>query len=304
MRRLLTFILSALMLLCTGAAQAETSVYKVEDVPNVHVSDRTRYVSDPDGIMSAAARDSVDTIFARLERATGIETAVVLLPSIGDDDIFDFSHRLFRKWGIGKKGSDNGLLILFVKDKRRIRFTTGYGLEGDMPDIVCKRIQTQKMIPAFRDGDWDRGFTAGAKAVYDRLISTPKTGKKTERGSNTINYIFLIVAVGAMFLLPGYLNRRGKKCRYCGRHALKKMSSTIYRGKNGHRIRKDSYLCTHCGRVTEKHTDLDSNNDGGLMNALFIASMLGGGRRHGGGFSGGGSFGGGSTGGGGADSGW
>lgn len=304
MRQLLAYIAIIAVLLPVAAAQQNVRTYKVTDVPNVHVSDKNRYVSDPDGILSAAARDTIDAIFGRLEKETGIEAAAVMLASIGEDDIFEFSHKLFRHWGIGKKERDNGLLIVFVKDQRKVRFTTGYGIEGVLPDIECKRIQTRLMVPAFRNGDWDAGMTAGAKAVYSKLAHTMKPGKKTDSGSNTLNYIFLTVAIVAMFILPGYLNRRGKKCRYCGKHALKKMSSDTYRAPNGHRMRKNVYVCGNCGRVTVKHTDMGGDDHGALMNSIFLASMLGGGRRHGGGFGGGGSFGGGDTGGGGADSGW
>ena len=306
MKHLLAYIAFIAVLLPTAAAQENVRTYKVTDVPNVHISDKNRYVSDPDAILSAAARDTIDATFARLEKETGIEAAAVMLESIGEDDIFEFSHNLFRHWGIGKKESDNGILIVFVKDQRKVRFTTGYGIEGLLPDIECKRIQTRLMIPAFRNGDWNAGMTAGAKAVYSKLAHTMKPEKKTQNNSNTLNYIFLILAVVTMALLPGYINRRGKKCQYCGKHALKKMSSDTYKAANGHKIRKDVFICDNCGRVTVKHTDFGDDAPNAMMNSIFLASMLGG-HRHRGGFGGGlggGSFGGGDTGGGGASSGW
>ena len=82
--------------------------YDVEQVPNVHLKDKRQFVSDPDNILSQSARDSINIMAMRLEMTTGIETAVVMLPTIGDADIFDFSHSLFRRWGIGKKNRDNG----------------------------------------------------------------------------------------------------------------------------------------------------------------------------------------------------
>ena len=77
--------------------------YTLETVPNVYRLDRRLHVSDPTGILSSEARSAIDRIFTQLEDSTGIQTAVVMLPSIGEDNIFDFAHNLFRHWGIGNK---------------------------------------------------------------------------------------------------------------------------------------------------------------------------------------------------------
>lgn len=153
-RRLQTILIACLIAVTAWAAGDSVKEYKsVDDVPNVRLTDVRRYVSDPTSILSPAATDTIDAILGRLEKSTGIETAVVMLPSIGENDIFDFSTSLFRKWGIGKKKSDNGLLILFVMDQHKVRFSTGYGIEGTMTDAMSKRIQTQYMVPAFKRSD-------------------------------------------------------------------------------------------------------------------------------------------------------
>ena len=76
-------------------------------------------------------------MFTSLEKKTGIQAIVVMLPSIGDEDIFEFSQKLFRHWGIGEKKRNNGLLVVYVSDQRTIRFHTGYGIEGSLPDAKC-----------------------------------------------------------------------------------------------------------------------------------------------------------------------
>ena len=96
---------------------SETVAYKVETVPNVRLQDSREYVSDPASLLAAATHDSINAILSRLESSTGIEAAVVMLPSIGEADPFSFSVDLFRRWGIGKKKNDNGLLVLYVEDK-------------------------------------------------------------------------------------------------------------------------------------------------------------------------------------------
>ena len=85
------------------------------------------------GYFRKAACDTIDTMLHALEQQTGIETVVAIVPSIGDMECFDFCHQFAQSMGVGKKGKDNGLVILLVTDQRCIQFYTGYGLEGYFP---------------------------------------------------------------------------------------------------------------------------------------------------------------------------
>jgi len=165
MKLLKSTILLLLLSLCFQV-KAQVKEYTLENVPNVRLQNKMRYVSNPGGILSQEACDSIDSMLWKLEQKTSIEVAVVVLPSIGNNDCFQFTHDLFNKWGVGKKGKDNGLLILLVEDQRKIRFETGYGLEGDLPDAICKRIQTRKMNPFFRNNNWDGGMVSGIKDSF------------------------------------------------------------------------------------------------------------------------------------------
>jgi uncharacterized protein len=100
-----------------------------------------------------------------LEQQTTAQVSVVVVQSIGDADIFDFAQKLFNTWGIGQAKEDNGLLILLVMDKRTVRLHTGYGLEGELPDIICKHIEMQKMVPQFKNGDYNMGVLEGVREV-------------------------------------------------------------------------------------------------------------------------------------------
>ena len=130
MKRFILIITLFVSVLAAVVAQTDAKAYTVETVPNVRLTDVRRYVSDPSGILTPPARDSINAVCARMEQQSGVEAAVVMLPSIGDEEPFDFAQSLFRHWGIGKKGKDNGVLVLFVMDRRVVRFHTGYGLEG------------------------------------------------------------------------------------------------------------------------------------------------------------------------------
>lgn len=303
-------LIAALLFVFTATTAAETKQYTIDDVPNVRLSDVRQYVTDPSAILSATARDSINAILGRLEKSTGIETAVVMLPSIGEEDIFDFGHELFRKWGIGKKKSNNGLLILLVKDQKKVRFTTGYGIEGTMTDAMSKRIQTTLMIPRFRVGDWNGGMVSGVRAVAKTLDGSMQAEEGS--GEDDLSAIMItLVAIVVTMLIFIYIMGSLQRCPKCKkRSALRKVREQhlVVKDQNGRivrRILRTTYICKYCGNTVTKDSD-ENDNGNAMATGAILGSMLGGGNRGGSGFGGGfgGSFGGGSTGGGGATSGW
>jgi uncharacterized protein len=247
----------------------------------------------------------INRMLTLLEDSTGIQSMVVMLPSIGQEDIFDFAHNLFRHWGIGNKESNNGMLIVYVADQRKIRFTTGYGLEGILPDAMCKRIQSRYMIPHFREGNTDLGMLEGTKAVVGVLDGSMKADN-TEEEASLWEILLTLGAIMFIFVVPIWLiHRQEHTCPKCAKAgALKLVSQTSTPTRKGKLIRK-TLLCSHCGHTVVREYHQSNNNDtGAMMGGMMMGSMLGGGRRGGGGGFMGGSFGGGSTGGGGSTSGW
>lgn len=292
---LMLFLLVATLSFATG----EEKQYTLQDVPNVRLNDARQYVSDPSHILSGSARDTINAVLARLEESTGIETAVVMLPSIGEEDIFNFAHELFRQWGIGKKKSNNGLLILFVADQRKVRFTVGYGLEGTMTDAMSKRIQMQRMVPRFKAGDWDGGMVDGVRAAAQVLDGSmqPEPTDDDEDMLGALIAVAVMVGLAIFFIALLGEKQRCPKCRHKG---VKCVARQTLRLTNGRRVRRSTFLCPHCGHTFTRDENID---DSGNAAAFITGAMLGGMGRRGGGFSGG-SFGGGSTGGGGSTSGW
>lgn len=293
---LVLFLLVATLSFATG----EEKQYTLQDVPNVRLSDVRQYVSDPSHILSGSARDTINAVLARLEESTGIETAVVMLPSIGEEDIFNFAHELFRQWGIGKQKSNNGLLILFVMDQRKVRFTVGYGLEGTMTDAMSKRIQMQRMVPRFKAGDWDGGMVDGVRAAAQVLDGSmqPEPTDDDEDMLGALIAVAVMVGLAIFFIALLGEKQRCPKCRHKG---VKCVARQTLRLTNGRRVRRSTFLCPHCGHTFTRDENID---DSGNAAAFIAGAMLGGGGRGGGGGFSGGSFGGGSTGGGGSTSGW
>ena len=303
MRKILCIIL--LVFAPILAIGAEDKAYSIESVPNVYAQDRRLHVSDPNGLLMQETQAEINRMLTLLEDSTGIQSMVVMLPSIGQEDIFDFAHNLFRHWGIGNKESNNGMLIVYVADQRKIRFTTGYGLEGILPDAMCKRIQSRYMIPHFREGNTDLGMLEGTKAVVGVLDGSMKADNTEEEASL---WEILLTLGGIMFIIvvPIWLiHRQEHTCPKCAKaSSLKLVSQTSTPTRKGKLIRK-TLLCSHCGHTIVKEYHQSNNDDtDAMMGGMMMGSMLGGGRRGGGGGFMGGSFGGGSTGGGGSTSGW
>lgn len=86
--------------------------------------------------------------------------------------------------GSRQEGKDNGLVILLVTDQRCIQFYTGYGLEGVLPDAICKRIQTKYMIPYLKDGNWNEGMVAGIRRLASDLTDQWKMNRFLNRIMN------------------------------------------------------------------------------------------------------------------------
>ena len=151
-------------------------------------------------ILDDATVRQLDTLLTALEKQTTAQVAVVVVESIGEADIFEFAQKLFTTWGIGNKGNDNGLLVLFVNDKRTVRFHTGYGLEGSLPDVICKRIQRDFMVPEFKNGNYNAGMLAGIQQV-EKILTDPKYAEelKAPEGNEVSDWVGFIIFLSIVF---------------------------------------------------------------------------------------------------------
>lgn len=205
-------------------AQAPT-YFTIETVPNP--KDRGNgFVSDPEGIVDESSVAEMNAIAASIENSSTAEIAVVVLPSIGDQNPKEFSTELFNHWGIGKSGKDNGLLILTVMDQRRTEFETGYGMEGILPDVVCYRVGMQVLVPFFQQGKYGEGLVATLNrfqeiiqdpAALEELRSEDRSygqGRESRKDNTLMVVLFSYLAISLLvgFLLLRYiiLTRRGK----------------------------------------------------------------------------------------------
>ena len=294
-------LLLILSLFVTLYGQAKE--YTIQEIPMVHLQDRTRYVSNPDGILSSSAVATMDSILFALEEKTGIQTLVVAVTGIEGGDCFDFAYRLGKEMGVGQNERDNGLVVLLSTNERCIQFATGYGLEGVLPDAICKRIQNRYMVQHLGKDDWNTGMVEGIRAINGYLDgSMENIGNEEDGDGMIIVFIIMFMIFGGIALIAIIIALFANRCPKCKkRHALQRISSQVVSRKHGVITSEVTYLCKYCGHhVTKKEQSSDPNYRGPRGGSTIF--MSGGGfGRGGGGFSGG-SFGGGSFGGGGAGS--
>ncbi len=129
----------------------------------------TERVTDLTGTLSTADKAGLTASLAALEKDKGAQVAIVLLPTTQPESIEQFSIRLAEAWKIGRKGIDDGVIVIVAKDDRRMRIEVGYGLEGAIPDAIAKRIVAEQMAPHFRQGDFAGGLRSTV-ASLDKVI--------------------------------------------------------------------------------------------------------------------------------------
>lgn len=125
----------------------------------------TGYVNDFAGVIPGEYKNKMEIITRELERKTGAAVVVVTIKTTGDMDYNEYANRLYERWGIGKKGVDEGVLILNAVEDRTIRIEVGYGLEGILPDGLCGEIRDRYIIPFLQKGEYGEGLLNGMLAV-------------------------------------------------------------------------------------------------------------------------------------------
>jgi uncharacterized protein len=130
-------------------------------------------VVDDAGLLSADTRDTLTNLVAEHERQTGNQVVVVTLKSLQGSTIEQYGYQLGRAWGIGRKGKNNGALLIVSPSTHDVRIEVGYGLEGLLTDAQSKLIIENVMLPKFRSGDYDGGVRDGTITVLQALGGHP-----------------------------------------------------------------------------------------------------------------------------------
>lgn len=129
------------------------------------------YVNDFANIIDSQTKPHLESLLSSFERETGNEVSVVTLPTLDGRTIEDLAVDLYKSWGIGKKGKDNGVLFLIAPNERKMRIEVGYGLEGVLNDALAGRILDENVLPLFKAGDLNSGIVSGTVALVKTIAS-------------------------------------------------------------------------------------------------------------------------------------
>ena len=134
------------------------TVVTVDEVINPHTANAEDYVSDMAQVFDPVMEHGVNDLCKHLDSEAKIQTLIVTVPSIGDEDPFQYSVDLFQRIGVGDKNTNRGLLILVAVADHYWEIRTGYGLEGQFPDAICSYVGREKMVPQFKEDRYAEGI--------------------------------------------------------------------------------------------------------------------------------------------------
>ncbi|MBI4987561.1 MAG: TPM domain-containing protein [Rhodocyclales bacterium] len=175
-------------------------------------------VTDLTGTLSREQAAALETDLAQFERSRGSQIAILLVPTTTPEAIEAYSIRVAEAWKIGRKGIDDGILVLVAKNDRKLRIEVGRGLEGAVPDAVAKRIVAEVIGPRFKEGDFHGGLKAGVAKLQAVIggedLPSPKSASPTRSGgaamdTETLLIVSLVIATMLGSVMGRLLGRLG-----------------------------------------------------------------------------------------------
>ncbi len=164
-------------------------------------------VTDLTGTLDPQQQATLEQTLAAFEARKGSQIAVLIVPTTEPETVDQYAVRVEESWKLGRKGVDDGVLLVVAKNDRKLRIEVGYGLEGPLNDATAKRIIEEEIVPRFKQGDYYGGITAGVariiKVVDGEPLPPPKTRQPPGGGSNLES--LLIMGFILVFVVGGVL---------------------------------------------------------------------------------------------------
>lgn len=157
------------VVVCAVALVLPPQHARAQDEPQI--PEAVGFVNDHAGLLDTKTHGQLEAFLDQVKQKTGAEFAILTVQTTAPLEPSEYKVRVFDKWQLGKKGEDNGLLMLVAVQERQVRFETGYGLEGTLPDGLQSRIFREDMQPRFRQGDFNGGIIAGTQRVAARIAA-------------------------------------------------------------------------------------------------------------------------------------
>lgn len=165
----------------------------------------TGLVNDFAGLYSSSFRSQLEGNLGNFEKENSAEIAVVTINSLEREDIDDYAVRLFEDWKIGKKGKDNGILILIAKNDRKMRIEVGYGLEPYITDGRAGEIIRNQMAPEFKKNDYEKGTLQAVESIKKYISDQDVGPPQAENKKSNIDSSVILFAIGFIYFIISYL---------------------------------------------------------------------------------------------------
>jgi uncharacterized protein len=161
-----------------------------------------KLVNDYANILTPDQKEALESKLYHFDDTTSNQVTVVIVPSVEGKDIADVAIELGRKWGVGNKKSNNGVILLVSIGDRKLNISPGYGLEKSLPDLTCQQIIEQIIVPEFKGNDYYAGINQGTDAIIEATKGEFKASKNyNQRGqSSGLGKIIFIVIIIIVFL--------------------------------------------------------------------------------------------------------
>jgi uncharacterized protein len=177
-------------------------------------------VNDFTNTLTSEQKQALESKLVAFDDSSSTQIAVIIIPSLNGNDVADYNVKLGRAWGVGGKEFNNGVVLLIAKDDRKLNIATGYGVEGALPDITCKHIIDNVIVPNFKGNDYYRGIEEGTDAIIKAVKGEYKApagyNKNKGRGGGLGRIIFIIVMIVIFLAISGgkggggsFMSRRG-----------------------------------------------------------------------------------------------
>lgn len=166
-----------------------------------------RLVTDYTNTLSAQEQNQLERKLVDFDNATSTQIAVVIVPTTNDYEIADYSVQLFNQWGIGRDKKNNGVLILVAMQDRKMWITTGYGIEGVLPDVLCKRVVEQDMKPNFKSGKYFDGLDLATNSIMSIVKGEFTADEYMNRGEKFPWFVIFIVLFIIIISIGAQANR-------------------------------------------------------------------------------------------------
>lgn len=125
-----------------------------------------RYFNDYANVVSSQTASQLNSTLENFERQSSDQVLVAIYPTMqSDSSIEDYTVRVARAWKVGQQNKNNGAVLFVFVQEHQMFIQVGHGLEGVLPDAICKRIIDEQISPRFHSGDYDGGCTAGVQAI-------------------------------------------------------------------------------------------------------------------------------------------